>query len=726
MYHIVFVMSKTLRDRLTAVVKNHIPLTVIIGAALMLEVTVGVMYYSAQSINQQTMQNLVEEEMNTIFLSIRDKLTKVETVLDNMAWVVTQDLDNPDKLAGTTRLAVEHNADILGCAVSCIPNYYPEKGYWYEPYSVRRADGSIESMQLGSALHDYTKSEFYTAAIEKDSGHWSAPYMDKEGAKAIVTTYSVPVHDKDGKTVAVVDADISLNWLDDVLNEEKSYQSTQCFLVTGKYFRLAGEDTSLYLTALDEVKADSDKHGYVTLKDENGELHHVFFHPIGGTTDWILISVCDDNEIFGPLRHVRHILGLLAVATLLFIGFIVYRTSKNLERLRKVNAEKERIGAELQVANKIQQSMLPKQQLAHEHVEIYASLVPAREVGGDLYDYYVRDEKLFFCIGDVSGKGAAAAMLMGVTHSLFRAFSSNESNPSRIMEHIDAATCQGNDTNMFVTLFIGVLDLPTGLLRYCNAGHEIPMTMYDKECQPLTVDANLPLGVFADIKYTMQETNLQAGSTLFLYTDGLTEAMNAQHKQFGTERTISTLKTCAQEHLMPAQTVEAITSEVHRHVGDAEQSDDLTLLAIYYKPSRFESTHVDAIVLKNNLKEIEKLSIFIKSILTKQHIDTSQGKQLRLAIEEAVVNVIDYAYPASTEGSIEVRMMTDGKCLKTIIIDSGVRFDPTAKEKADTTLSAEDRQIGGLGILLVRELMDSINYERINNQNVLTLIKKYN
>ena len=210
-------------------------------------------------------------------------------------------------------------------------------------------------------------------------------------------------------------------------------------------------------------------------------------------------------------------------------------------------------------------------------------------------------------------------------------------------------------------------------------------------------------------------------STIFLYTDGLTEAMNFKHKQFGIKRVEEVL--AASSQLLPQQLLETITNKVHEFVGDAEQSDDLTMLAIHYTPKHFESTLTETLLIKNDVHEVTKFSTFMKSVMEKLDIEKSLARQLRLAVEEAVVNVIDYAYPAGQEGDIEIHIMFDGKTLKTIIIDSGVAFDPTAKEKADTSLSAQDRQIGGLGILLVRELMDAINYERENGKNVLTLIK---
>jgi sigma-B regulation protein RsbU (phosphoserine phosphatase) len=539
----------------------------------------------------------------------------------------------------------------------------------------------------------------------------------------------VPVKDDKGRTVGVVGADIALDWLEEVVEEGKFYKSTQRFIVTDRGNLLAGKDSRLFQMVQQMVRDDEDKMGFETMTDERGDERHVYFHPVGGNTNWILVSVQNDKEVFSKLGKIRATLLLPVLAGLILIGFIVWRTSRNLERLRKVNKEKERIGGELRVASEIQQSMLPHSHIEHADVDIFGSLVPAREVGGDLYDYYIRDEKLLFCIGDVSGKGAPSAMVMGVMHSLFRAFSAHENNPARMMQAINEISCQGNEKNIFVTMFIGVLDLPTGRLRYCDAGHDAPMVLSEelrvkseKFATALEVVPHLPLGVFEDVNYGMQETVLEPGSTLFLYTDGLTEARNGERKLFGLKRLEEVLGgDCPKE---PRELIECVTRRVHEFVGDAQQSDDLTMLAIHYTPKRFESRLTETLLIKNDVREVSKFSAFIKSVMEKIGVETSLARQFRLAVEEAVVNVIDYAYPAGQEGEIEVRMMFDGETLKTVIIDSGVAFDPTAKERADTSLSAEDRQIGGLGILLVRELMDSINYERADGQNFLTLIKK--
>jgi sigma-B regulation protein RsbU (phosphoserine phosphatase) len=449
-------------------------------------------------------------------------------------------------------------------------------------------------MQLGGPNHDYTTSEFFAVPLTTGKSCWCEPYWDHEGAKARITTYGVPVRNGKGDIVAVVEADLSLVWLEEVVNEEKAYKSNQRFLVTGQYNLLAGEDNELFRLSLERLKKEISEHRlsddedcYVTMEDGAGNEKLLFLSPVGGKTDWILLNVLDSSDIFDELSRVRRNLLLMVMTGLLLVGFIVWRSKSNLERLQQVNAEKERISSELRVASQIQQSMLPHSHLKHDDVDIFGSLVPAREVGGDLFDYFIRDGKLFFCIGDVSGKGTPSAMLMAGTRSFFRAFSGHEDNPARIMQHINESACQGNDTNMFVTLFIGVLDLYSGRLHYCDAGHDKPIVLSEELfISTLNCNPHLPVGLFDDVAYTVQEATLTAGSTLFLYTDGLTEAMNAEHQQFGLQRIDDVLRKCLENQLHPKDILDAITREVHRFVKNAEQSDDLTLLAIRYTPER--------------------------------------------------------------------------------------------------------------------------------------------
>lgn len=727
-YRLFFVIlaNKTIEmattKKISSLIKANTSLTIIISAVLLLELMMGIMFYAAQNFIQRTMERMVGVEMNAIYLCIRNKLANVEVTVDNMSWVVSEGLEEPSWMFDVSKRMLKNNPSFWGSGVAFVPNFHSSKGKFFEPYSVRRGEDTIMTLQVGREGVDYTKKEYYRVPVEQGTSHWSEPYVNQTGDKSLITTYSAPIRNNQDRVVGVVFADIATNWLEDVINEEKVYKSTQRFLVTGHYNMLAGKVVPVFKEVLQILKADNDKNGYFMLKSKDGTRHHVFYTLVGGKTDWVLINILDDNEVFGRLRFMQMMLLLPLILGLFFAVFIVWRSSHNISRLKKVNAEKERIDSELQVASQIQQTMLPQGEFNAEDVDLEGFLKPAREVGGDIYDYFIRDEKLFFCIGDVSGKGAPSAMLMAVTHALFRSASAHESNPARIMQTINETACQGNKTNMFVTMFIGVLDLPTGRLRYCDAGHDAPAIMENGQWSMVDVIAHLPLGVFDDVRYGVQELTLQPDSTIFLYTDGLTEAKNAEHKLFGLERIQTVLRDCTDKQ--PQEILKAVMASVEGFVKKAEQSDDLTMLAIRYTPKQFKSTLTETLTIKNDIHEVKRLSNFLKSVIEKLDIDTSLARQLRLGVEEAVVNVIDYAYPPGTQGDITINMMCDGQTLRFQIIDEGVAFDPTAKQKADTTLSAEERQIGGLGILLVRELMDSINYDRTDGKNVLTLIKK--
>ena len=402
---------------------------------------------------------------------------------------------------------------------------------------------------------------------------------------------------------------------------------------------------------------------------------------------------------------------------------------KYIEELKDTTIQKASIERDLSIASDIQMGMLPVKFPTKEDrddVQLYASLTPAKAVGGDLFDFYFRDEKLFFCIGDVSGKGVPASLFMAVTRSIFRTVSVHESMPDRIVTIMNRTIADMNKTNMFVTLFVGVLDLPTGRLHYCNAGHDAPL-LVGVGVGELSCDANIPVGFMPQWKYTLQEAHIFTGTTIFLFTDGLTEAEDINHAQFQMERVHEVAgQALAQQMQEPKELIGSMTEAVHQFVGDAEQSDDLTMMAIQYIKQQHDVKFRKSIVLPNDVKEVSKLTAFVEEVCEAMGFDGALTAQLTLAIEEAVVNVMKYAYPPQKRGDVTIEAQSNDLRLKFTIIDSGMPFDPTVRAEVDTTLSAEDRPIGGLGIHLVRKIMDSINYERVDSLNVLTLRKKLN
>mgnify|MGYP002522060744 CR=1 FL=1 len=712
--------------------KTNTSLTIIIAAAVLLEIISAVQYYYTRSLLAEELEHRAESELTTKAIIVKNSLNMSEISLQGHIRDVKRNLSRPDSVFKALEWVLRTHPNVVGCGVAFVPYFYPEKGRLFEPYAYREND-EIKTMQVAGEKHDYTKSGFYKEGIVADGPLWTAPYVDDIFGIPMVS-YTVPLWDKNQDTIAVFALDIPIRILGDTLNYRHIYPSSYDILLTtdGEYIAGPSEDhvqrkdveqviSIINDNTVTKTLSKSGRSRIAKFRDhEDQSIGYVFFANFKGQPRWQIAVVCYDDEVYGKLRMMRLNIGLLMLAGLVILSLIVLRFVRNDRRLQAANFMQERNDSELRIASNIQKEMLPKESLdtGRNDVDIRGMLIPARAVGGDIFDYFIRDEKLFFCIGDVSGKGVPAAMVMAVIHSLFRMASSHENNPARIMQTINETSCEGNESNMFVTMFVGVLDLPTGRLRYCNAGHDRPVIV---GAEALPAEANLPVGLFFDFVYEMPETVLAGGSTLFLYTDGLTEAKGRENKMFGVERVMDALSDSAD--LMPAQLLEKMVREVHAFVEDAEQSDDLTMLAIRYTPRQFESKLTETLVLKNDVHEMTRFSSFMKSVMEQLGIEKSLAHQLRLAVEEAVVNVIDYAYPMGIEGDVTIHILSDGHTIRFQIIDVGVAFDPTAKEKADTTLSIEDRQIGGLGILLVRELMDTINYERVDGHNVLTLIK---
>ena len=508
----------------------------------------------------------------------------------------------------------------------------------------------------------------------------------------------------------------------------------------------------------------------------NGEDCYVFYKPLGQTGCSMAI-VCPESDIFGGFDRLRRTIRIIVLGGLLLMLYVFIRIItrelrplrrlaheaeaiasgqfdavlpdfkrideigqlshsfgnmqqslvKYIEELKDTTAQKASIESDLRIASNIQMGMLPEKfptRDDRDDVQLYASLTPAKEVGGDLFDFYFRDEKLFFCIGDVSGKGVPASLFMAVTRSTFRTVSAHESMPDRIVTTMNKTIADMNKTHMFVTLFVGVLDLPTGRLHYCNAGHDAPL-LVGAGVGELPCDSNIPVGFMPTWKYSLQEAQIFTGTTIFLFTDGLTEAMDANHAQFQMERVNDVAsQALSQQQQEPRQLIAQMTEAVHRFVGDAEQSDDLTMMAIQYIRQQSNVKMRKSIVLPNDTQEVPRLNAFVEEVCEALGFEEMVSMQIKVAVEEAVVNVMKYAYPAGQRGDVTVEAASNDVRLKFTIIDSGQPFDPTVQPDVDTTLSAKERKIGGLGIHIMRQNMDSINYERIDNLNVLTLRKR--
>ena len=618
--------------------------------------------------------------------AIRRSLSEVYVASVNTVPRIEESLDNPEKMYNIMEHMVRQNPNVRSCGISFVAGYYPKKGKWFCPYAVRGDSDSIAVQTIGDKEHDYLHAEWFTNALAAEKGFWSKPFYDGQNKKTPLISWLEPIHNRQGKTVAVLGVDLSLsNMAEKVENIKRRKLVVQkdsvevdtaevdttsvteeteekwdpifpiyTFVIDGDGTYLVHPDSKRiingnYFTYAEATPDTLDDHlGRLMVNGRSG-----FFDGVGENE-----LVLDKHAVFIEYAHIEdsnwsvgwvisknaidivgYIIGgffiLFIVLGLLVVFFAGRRTIKKatkslkqlsasadevakgnfntelpklksrdeiqllrdsfekmqhslttyVEELKETTAQKASIESELKIAHDIQMSMLPKTFPPYPErndIDIYGTLTPAKDVGGDLFDFFIRDNQLYFCIGDVSGKGVPASLFMAVTRSLFRNVTAHTSSPEMIATAINNALTEGNDTNMFVTFFVGVLDLETGSMNYCNAGHDSPL-LIGRGVGVLPCDPNLPLGVLAGWKYTPQHISIDSKTTIFLYTDGLNEAENMVHAQFSNDRIFNVAKSLLNNNEnQPETIIDRMSKAVRNFVGEAEQSDDLTMLAIRY------------------------------------------------------------------------------------------------------------------------------------------------
>ena len=413
------------------------------------------------------------------------------------------------------------------------------------------------------------------------------------------------------------------------------------------------------------------------------------------------------------------------------IGDLAIRFNDMAESLQKyvadltsVTAEKERIGTELALATRIQADMLPNIFPAfpeRRDFDIYASMTPAKEVGGDFYDFFLIDElHLGLVMADVSGKGVPAALFMMISKTILQNYAMTGYGPAKVLEKLNEQICKNNREEMFVTVWYGVLNLKTGHLVAANAGHEYPVIRRTNGEFELFKDKHgFVIGGMDGVHYKEYDLWLDPGSSLFVYTDGVPEATNAENVLFGMERTIKALN--ADPARDPKSLLEGVAEAVKDFVGDAPQFDDLTMLGLnYFGPQKTDGE----LVLSAKVENIPLLTDTVNELLEAMDCPMKAQVQIDVAIDEIFANIANYAYP-NGDGKATVRYepTKDPNGIQITFIDSGIPFNPLEAKEPDTTLSAEEREIGGLGIFMVRKSMDDVQYEYKDRHNILRIRK---
>ena len=407
---------------------------------------------------------------------------------------------------------------------------------------------------------------------------------------------------------------------------------------------------------------------------------------------------------------------------------MLHSLKQHISDLQATTASKERLQSELKIAHDIQMGMIPTSFPQRPDLDLFASMTPAKEVGGDLYDFIIEGDELFFIIGDVAGKGVPASLYMAVTRTLFRNLAGNYQSAANIVREMNHAIASTNDSYVFVTLFVGVLDMKTHYLTYCNAAHNAPVLITPQgQCSLLEVETNLPVGIEDRYNYGEQQLDFPPGSALLLYTDGLTEAtyfsQDGSRKLFGEHRVLHDVEKNSRSSAV--EVIDFLKQHVAVFADGTEQSDDLTMLFLRHgKLQESGSTHSRRLIMKNEMTEVGRLRTFFFSVCREHGIDDETAKTLNLALEEWVANVINYAYPKGMRGHVEVTADVVDGVLTLVIKDHGEAFDPTQHAEVDINAELDERSIGGLGIHLVRTIMDTVAYQRTpDGYNRLVLTK---
>ena len=402
--------------------------------------------------------------------------------------------------------------------------------------------------------------------------------------------------------------------------------------------------------------------------------------------------------------------GAALVFVALLVGFVISSFVRNQIKLQTAK--------ELKMATDIQLAAIPNvfPPFPDEtSFDIWASMDTAREVGGDFYDFYFTGpDRVLFLVADVSGKGVPAAMFMMRAKALIKSVAQTGKPIEQAIEEANDALCEGNTSNTFVTAWAGELNIRTGHVSYVNAGHNPPIVRLGGKVEYLKSRPSLVLGAMAGVHYRVQELQLEPGDAIYLYTDGIVEQHNAAGELYGDDRLLKTVAGCSGRR---GELLSAVIEDVRRHAAGAEQADDCTQLVMRYRgePATFTGEY------RPTMEDLSKASADLAKAL--EGVPDDCSNIMMVAADEIFANIVRYSGATDWTLTVERTRHPDG--VRLVITDNGKPFDPLAHRDPDTTLCADDREVGGLGILIVKKTMSPVTYRRNNDRNILTMGKEY-
>jgi sigma-B regulation protein RsbU (phosphoserine phosphatase) len=400
------------------------------------------------------------------------------------------------------------------------------------------------------------------------------------------------------------------------------------------------------------------------------------------------------------------------------------------EAYKKIESLENRIAKELTVGRKIQESIVPSDFPAfpdHDEFDVYATLQPAREFEGDFYDFFfIGDDRFCFCIGDVTGKGLQAALFMSVAKAIIKSRAGDDFSTASILTHVNEELSAVNQASLFVTLFMGILNIKSGRLLYTNAGHKSPyIKRRTGAIERLDRIHGPELGTARGMVYQEDKTALSKNDMLLLYTDGVTRASNDGKKRFSEKRLEKFIS--SREYESVEDIVRSAVAEVKKFTGGADQIEDMTLLAVEFirNPEETGGPKLE-LTIPNSLSENARVKEHFDAFSAHYGIPDKIRLKMHVVIDELLMNIVSYAYLDDQKHEIGFKVELSADRLKVSMVDDGIPFNPLGIETPDTELALEEREIGGLGIHLIRKMMDRVSYRRRIDKNVITVVEFLN
>ena len=415
---------------------------------------------------------------------------------------------------------------------------------------------------------------------------------------------------------------------------------------------------------------------------------------------------------------------------------VAERTIELSEKNRALEDAQRDIRNDLEMAHSVQAALVPSDLPEDPRADVAAFMTPALEVGGDFYDAFLTDDgRLAFAIADVSGKGIASALMMAVGRALLRSAANLHPDPSRAIASTNDQLCTMNPKELFITAFFGVIDLELGTLTYVNAGHDPPYVIRPNEApEMIPHTGGIALGVLPDLNYAETTIPIDAGTALYLYTDGITEAENSNGQQFGRDRLEEKLAAAPDEG--PQALMDGILIDLRKFTGDAKQFDDITCMAVQfnggavslepYIPGRGDARLASGwrrMVVQPQLEtSLPRVTAFIERFAESEEFDPAEVFRINLALDELLTNTLEHGFEGRVEeADISVAIRSEGETVVVRYEDNGAEFNPLQAIEQDKELELVERPIGGLGLQLIAATFDAVSYERVNGRNVTTL-----